>query len=102
MSAYVTQLAERRAEYVAWIAERFAELEPGLAPTDGRLWSLNHARVMRGDELPQANLRRRGQRPSRLRRPPHGLPVGIANVDAGRAILGGHVQLDPLGLGVVE
>ncbi|HJN17105.1 MAG TPA: hypothetical protein QGH10_16485 [Armatimonadota bacterium] len=40
------EIDRRKAEYVAWVAERFARMEPELAPTDGRLWALNHARLV--------------------------------------------------------
>lgn len=55
MATYADQLAERRAEYVDWVLHAFRALEPGLAPTDGRLWSLNHARLLRAEELDAAS-----------------------------------------------
>jgi len=55
MSAYGAQLAQRRAEYVAWIAATFRALEPDLALTDGRLWALSHARLHLGQDVDCAN-----------------------------------------------
>jgi hypothetical protein len=55
MPSYAAQLAQRRAEYVTWVLEAFRLLEPEMAPTDGRLWTLNHARLFRGEELEPAN-----------------------------------------------
>ncbi len=43
--AYDAQLQTRRREYLEWIIDTFADLEPGMKPADGRLWSLNHARL---------------------------------------------------------
>ena len=54
-AAYEMQLSRRRAEYIAWVAEAFAGLEPEMAPTDGRRWSLNHARLVLNRDLAQAN-----------------------------------------------
>jgi len=53
-SAYAIQLRQRRAEYLAWIFESFGRLEPEMAPTDGRLWALNHARLVLGKDLEEA------------------------------------------------
>lgn len=39
-------LAVRRREYVEWILQRFGEMEPEMAPGDGRRWALNHARLL--------------------------------------------------------
>lgn len=48
-------LAERRSAYVQWIAENFDRLEPDMDPRDGRLWALNHARLVLDRDLDKAN-----------------------------------------------
>ena len=55
MSVYAAELAQRRAEYLDWLLATFRALEPQMAPTDGRRWSLNHARLVRGEELEPAS-----------------------------------------------
>jgi hypothetical protein len=55
MSGYASELAQRREEYLAWVLDAFRALEPEMAPTDGRRWALNHARLLRGEELDPAN-----------------------------------------------
>ena len=42
---YAEQLAARRREYLEWIVATFSPREAGMAPLDGRRWSLNHARL---------------------------------------------------------
>jgi hypothetical protein len=54
-AAYRAQLAARRSTYVAWTVESFGRLEPEMAPSDGRLWALNHARLLLSRDLDQAN-----------------------------------------------
>ncbi|NSW56274.1 MAG: hypothetical protein HPY44_09680 [Armatimonadetes bacterium] len=49
------EIAQRRAEYVDWIVEHFSALEPHMHPADGRRWALNHARLLRGHDLDDAN-----------------------------------------------
>ncbi len=49
------QLAERRGEYVQWIAETFGKLEPNMDQRDGRRWGLNHARLVLNRDLDKAN-----------------------------------------------
>ena len=49
------QLAERRGEYVQWIADTFGELEPAMDPRDGRRWGLNQARLALGRDVDKAN-----------------------------------------------
>lgn len=49
------QLAERRSEYVQWIADTFAKLEPNMDPRDGRRWALNHARLALNRDVDKAN-----------------------------------------------
>lgn len=53
--AYQRELARRRAEYIAWIADNFTALETGMVASDGRLWALNHARLVLGRDLQRAN-----------------------------------------------
>ena len=48
-------LAERRGAYVHWISENFGRLEPEMDPRDGRLWALNHARLVLDRDLDEAN-----------------------------------------------
>ena len=55
MPPAATNLCARRAEYLQWILEHFGALEPGMEPTDARRWALNHARLMRGEKLDEAN-----------------------------------------------
>ena len=52
---YAAGLAERRAGYVAWIAETFGALEASMHPKDGRRWALNHARLLLNRDLDEAN-----------------------------------------------
>ena len=47
------QLAERRAEYLAWIVENFGKLD--MDPRDGRRWALNHARLALNHDVDEAN-----------------------------------------------
>ena len=47
--------AERRREYVIWVADRLGALEPDMAPTDGRRWALSQARLVLGRDLAKAN-----------------------------------------------
>lgn len=47
------QLAERRAEYLAWIVEHFGKLD--MDPRDGRRWALNHARLALNRNVVEAN-----------------------------------------------
>jgi len=54
-AAYRAALARRRAEYVDWILDRLGALEPRMAPTDGRLWALSHARLLLGRNVDRAN-----------------------------------------------
>jgi len=54
-AAYECQLAGRRSEYVEWVADTFGRLEPTMDPRDGRRWSLNHARLLLGRNLDEAN-----------------------------------------------
>ena len=49
------QLAERRSEYVQWIADTFGQLEPAMDPRDGRRWGLNQARLVLDRDLDKAN-----------------------------------------------
>ncbi len=49
------QLAERRSEYVQWIADTFGELEPSMDPRDGRRWALNQARLVLKRDVDKAN-----------------------------------------------
>ena len=50
-----TSVAERRAAYVRWIADRFGALEPAMDARDGRRWALNHARLVLDRDLAEAN-----------------------------------------------
>ncbi|MBN2311590.1 MAG: hypothetical protein JXR94_21610 [Candidatus Hydrogenedentes bacterium] len=54
-AGYAQGLAERRAEYVRWIADTFGGLEPDMDPQDGRRWALNHARLVLSRDLDAAN-----------------------------------------------
>lgn len=45
----------RRQEYLEWIVTEFGHLEPDLRRLDGRLWSLNHARLVTGRALGRAD-----------------------------------------------
>ncbi len=54
-AAYQRQLAERRSEYVQWVADTFGQLEPTMDPRDGRRWALNHARLVLNRDLDEAN-----------------------------------------------
>lgn len=54
-AAYQAALARRRAEYLDWILDHFGALEPSMAPTDGRLWALSHARLLLGRDVDRAN-----------------------------------------------
>jgi len=47
--------AERRHEYVTWVADRFGALEPDMAPTDGRRWALSQARLVLDRDVAKAN-----------------------------------------------
>lgn len=49
------QLAQRRSNYVQWIADNFGRLEPTMDPRDGRLWALNHARLVLNRDVDRAN-----------------------------------------------
>jgi hypothetical protein len=49
------QLAERRGQYVQWIADTFGELEPTMDPRDGRRWALNHARLVLNRDVEKAS-----------------------------------------------
>jgi hypothetical protein len=48
------QLAERRSEYVRWIADTFGKLESTMDPRDGRRWALNQARLVLNRDLDEA------------------------------------------------
>ena len=48
-------LSDRRTEYIQWIADNFGQLEPEMDPRDGRLWALNHARLVLNRDLDKAN-----------------------------------------------
>jgi hypothetical protein len=48
-------IESRRAAYVDWIVESFADLEPSMDPRDGRRWALNHARLKLGRDVDKAN-----------------------------------------------
>lgn len=52
---YRRKLAARRRRYLKWIVENFGKLEPETRPFDGRLWSLNHARLVWGREVDRAS-----------------------------------------------
>ncbi|MDP6557846.1 MAG: hypothetical protein QGG71_24475 [Pirellulaceae bacterium] len=52
---YQQQLAERRVEYLSWIAETFGKLEPTMDPRDERRWALNHARLTLNRDVDKAN-----------------------------------------------
>ncbi len=54
-SVYQQQLADRRNEYITWVADNFGRLEPTMDPRDGRRWALNHARLVLGREVDEAN-----------------------------------------------
>lgn len=47
------EIAERRAEYLAWIVETFGKLD--MDPRDGRRWALNHARLALNRDVDRAN-----------------------------------------------
>ena len=49
------QLAERRREYVQWIADTFGKLEPAMDARDGRRWALNQARLVLNRDVDKAN-----------------------------------------------
>ena len=51
----MTQISDRRAAYVAWIADDFGALEPQMHASDGRRWALNHARLVLDRDLSKAN-----------------------------------------------
>jgi len=55
-TSYRKELALRRAEYLNWIVNQFGAMEARMEPTDGRLWALQHARLVQGKELDKANL----------------------------------------------
>lgn len=52
---YTRQLQSRRDEYLRRIVQQFSALEPTLAPLDGRLWSLNQARLATGQDVDRAS-----------------------------------------------
>ena len=54
-ATYPQQLAERRGEYVRWIADTFGELEATMDPRDGLRWALNHARLMLDRDIDETN-----------------------------------------------
>jgi hypothetical protein len=56
-SAHVreTELAGRRSAYINWIYDHFGKIEPQMEHGDGRKWALNHARLMLGKDLKEAN-----------------------------------------------
>lgn len=47
------EIARRRRQYVEWIVSHFSSLD--LSDADGRAWSLNHARLVLGRDLDEAN-----------------------------------------------
>lgn len=47
------EIARRRRQYVEWIVTHFSSLD--LSDADGRAWSLNHARLVLGRDLDEAN-----------------------------------------------
>ena len=49
------EISTRRTEYLNWIVEHFAKLEPAMDPRDGRRWALNHARLVLGRDVDRAN-----------------------------------------------
>ncbi len=49
------KIQARRAEYISWIGDTFGEMEPTMAPNDGRRWALNHARMLLKREIEKAN-----------------------------------------------
>ncbi len=51
----VEALQARRRQYLDWIIEHFGPAEDGMKPLDGRLWPLNHARLVLGKDLDRAN-----------------------------------------------
>ena len=53
--AFEHELAERRSEYVRWIADTFGKLESSMDPRDGRRWALNQARLVLDRDLDEAN-----------------------------------------------
>ena len=54
-ASYERELEARRQEYLDWIVREFGRLEPEMRPLDGRLWSLNHARLVTGTGLDEAS-----------------------------------------------
>jgi len=55
MATYSQELQARRAQYLDWVVREFSRPEPDMKPLDGRLWSLNHARLATGSDLEKAN-----------------------------------------------
>ncbi len=54
-SSYEKAITERRAAYVKWIFDNFGALEPAMEIADGRQWALQHARLVLGRDIEQAN-----------------------------------------------
>ncbi len=48
-------MAERRAAYIQWVYDHFSAMEPEMAPTDGRRWALNHARLVLNRDVEKAS-----------------------------------------------
>ncbi len=49
------KIQARRTEYINWIGDTFGEMEPTMAPNDGRRWALNHARMLLKRDIEKAN-----------------------------------------------
>lgn len=49
------EIQTRRAEYINWIGDTFGEMEPTMAPNDGRRWALNHVRLLLKKDIDKAN-----------------------------------------------
>ena len=54
-SDYEGLLEIRRREYVEWIHRNMRRAEAEMMPGDGRLWALNHTRLVLDRELDKAN-----------------------------------------------
>ena len=49
------KIQARRTEYINWIGDTFGQMEPTMAPNDGRRWALNHARMLLKRDIEKAN-----------------------------------------------